>query len=174
MSSDRNNSAKTIGRRPALLRLEIKGADLGHGCMDGGWWPRSYDASEEFPPLIDALSERVGSIERIGYDMDAWYSVSRKLTHGDVVVRCEGFHTVFADTVSIISIAGARLILVVVPPQTSRDVAEAALHAAADATSTRNVRDLLAAAILPAGNVRPTGTAPAGRATTAIFAAQPR
>jgi len=141
--------------------------------MDGGWWPHSYDASKEFPPLIDALSDRVGSIERIGYDMDAWYSVSRKLLHGDVVVRCEGFHTVFTDTVSIISLAGARMLLVVVPPQTSSGVAETALHAATDITSTRNVRDLLAAANSPAGNVRTTGTAPAGRATTAMPAAHP-
>jgi hypothetical protein len=161
MNSDRYEQVPNPSTSPRS-RLEMKDQEIGHGHVDGGWWPRSYDAAEEFPPLIDALSARLGRIERIGYDMDAWHSVTRKWIHRGDLVRSEGFHTVFAHTVSIISIAGQRLSLLVVPPETSKDIAETALHAASELVSTATVQDILARAgllVATPGGARPDNNA---------------
>jgi hypothetical protein len=175
MSSDRYSQEPIIP--PAALppiRLEMKGQGSTLGHVDGGWWPHSYDAAAEFPQLIDALSARAGRVERIGYDMDAWHSVRRKLIHDGEIVRCEGFRTVFADTVNIVSITGQQIRLLVVPPQAGADIAEAALHAASALTSVRTPRDILTAAGPPVGSLRPATTVPAGQAAATIHATGPR
>jgi hypothetical protein len=146
MSSDRTDPPSATQREstPPQVRLEMSARDIGRGYVDGGWWPHSYDAATEFPPLIAALRTRIGRVERIGYDMDLWHSATRKLIHDGEVVRCEGFHTAFAHTVSVISILGQQVSVLVVPPTTDNGTAEAALHAASGLASVHTLADILA------------------------------
>lgn len=103
-------------------RMEMKPAGSATGYMDGGWWPRSTDPASEFPGLIGALHEQVGQVSRVAYNLDFWATVHRKLTVDGRVVRCEGFHTMNAHTVTAIGVDSRRVTVLVVPrthPMTS-------------------------------------------------------
>lgn len=125
-------------------RMEMKPAGSATGYMDGGWWPRSTDPASEFPGLIGALHEQVGQVSRVAYNLDFWATVHRKLTVDGRVVRCEGFHTMNAHTVTAIGVDSRRVTVLVVPPDTPDDVAHAALQTAASHDNTATTEDILA------------------------------
>jgi hypothetical protein len=125
-------------------RMEMKPAGSATGYMDGGWWPRSTDPASEFPGLIGALHEQVGQVSRVAYNLDFWALVHRKLTVDGRVVRCEGFHTMNAHTVTAIGVDSRRVTVLVVPPDTPDDVAHAALRTAASQDNTATTEDILA------------------------------
>lgn len=125
-------------------RVEMKPAGTVTGYVDGGWWPRSTDPAQEFPGLVEALHGVVGQVRRVVYNLDFWEPVQRKLTVAGQVVKCEGFHTMNAHTVTAIGANAARVTLLVVPPATPDDTAQAMLHTAADQDNTATVEDILA------------------------------
>jgi hypothetical protein len=125
-------------------RMEMKPAGSATGYVDGGWWPRSTDPASEFPGLIRALHEQVGQVSRVAYNLDFWAPVHRKLTVDGRVVRCEGFRTMNAHTVTAIGVDSQRVTVLVVPPDTPDDVARAVLQTAASHDNTATTEDILA------------------------------
>jgi hypothetical protein len=156
-SATRSQNILTTHGEP---RIEMKPAGSATGYVDGGWWPRTTEPASEFPGLIGALHEQVGQVSRVAYNLDFWAPVHRKLTVDGRVVRCEGFHTMNAHTVTAIGVDSQRVTVLVVPPDTPDDVARAALRTAAGQDNTATVEDILAS-----DGVRPSSTPVAGAIT---------
>jgi hypothetical protein len=145
-SKARSQDVQTTHGEP---RLEMKPAGAATGYVDGGWWPWSTDPAGEFPGLIGALHGHVGHVSRVAYNLDFWAPVHRKLTVDGRVVRCEGFRTMNAHTVTAIGVDSRRVTVLVVPPDTPDDIAHAALRTAADQDNTATVEDILAGEAIP-------------------------
>jgi hypothetical protein len=121
----------------------MKAGDTGRGLMDGGWWPRSSDPAAEFPGLVSGLAGWVGPVSRVSYNLDAWQPVASKVSMPGGVVRFEGFHSMDADTVTVIGADRRRVSLLVVPPATAGGVARAVLRSAARNDAIATVEDIL-------------------------------
>jgi hypothetical protein len=100
------------------VRLWMKPADAAPGHVQGAWWPQSTDPAAEFPALVAVLTSSLGPISRMGYNLDAWNTIARKMTVQDRVVRIEGFRTMQPNTVTLTGQNRRRISLLVVPPDT--------------------------------------------------------
>jgi hypothetical protein len=126
----------------ASARLRLKPQGRVSGRVDGAWWPRSRNLPTELPPLVAALDSRVGRVARVGYHLGGWDRAPRRLPAGSV--RLEGFRTTDAHALTVVGFSGTRIVLLVVPPDTSDSAAEAALRAAADPGDRHSTAELLA------------------------------
>lgn len=136
-------------------RLSMKSAGAVRGRVDGGWWPRSGDPEAEFPELVAALRPWLGWANRVSYHLDAWAAVPRKMFIEGRRVRFEGFRSMDAHTVVVISSVAGRISLLVVPPGAPDDMARAALASAAGGDSTWSVEDILSRSGVPPELPRP-------------------
>jgi hypothetical protein len=144
-------SASTIRSAPpgALpenhhLRLRLKPGGPATGFVDGGWWPRSRDLVAELPALLTELAVRLGPIESVSYNLDAWSPTPRKITLDGRLVRLSGYRSQHPATVDVIS-AGHRVTLLVVPPEDAPAAAHGALMAAGHRGAADPVDTLLLA-----------------------------
>ncbi len=99
------------------LRLRLKPAHRSCGFVQGGWWPRSTRLADELPSLLEALSLRFGTIDRVRYHQSDWSPKppSIKYQGGDVTLDAS------QDSPNVITVFGqqfGRLALLVVPPYT--------------------------------------------------------
>lgn len=136
----------------------MKPANATPGHVEGAWWPRSTDPAAEFPTLVTALISALGPISRVGYNLDAWNTTTRKVIVQNRVVRMEGFRTMQPNTVTLTGQNRRRISLLVVPPDTPGGVARAVLRSAADPDTTASVQDILTSNGVFLGQ-RPTDTA---------------
>jgi hypothetical protein len=128
--------ASRLGLDPALKRL---------GAVDGGWWPRSRNASVELPGLVSSLNARVGAVVRLGVDVRDWDDIPRRITVGGHVVRVGRFAHV---NHKIIVTRGPQdhILLLVIPPRASVAAAKSALAMAATGRNSGRPEEILAAA----------------------------
>jgi Family of unknown function (DUF5994) len=114
------------------------------GVVDGGWWPRSRDASVELPLLVSSLNARVGAVLRLGVDARDWDEIPRRITVGGHLVRVGRFADV---NHKIIVTLGSRdhILLLVIPPQASAAAAKSALAMAATGKTSGRPEEILAA-----------------------------
>lgn len=124
----------------ALLRLETTRSR--EGTLDGAWWPRSRDISGELPALVSALAEHLGPITRVGLDASAWEGLPTRLVIDDRVVHIDSY-PVGDDTVLIIRGDRAHFVLLVVPPQATREAARAAMAQAVRVGNAATARQIL-------------------------------
>ena len=103
------------------LDLQAKATD----SVDGVWRPASRDLAAELPTVVAELAERIGPVERVAYNLDAWDPVPRKIVVDGATVRMAGFHSLAADTVHMIG-ARHRLVLTVEPPEAASPTADSA------------------------------------------------
>ncbi|GAC1407805.1 MAG: hypothetical protein NVSMB60_28640 [Mycobacterium sp.] len=54
------------------------------GHVDGAWWRRSDDLPSELPDLLAVLSVRLGSVERVMYNVSEWAKAPARFTTGTV------------------------------------------------------------------------------------------
>src|SRR5580704_14221731 len=113
----------------AAARLSMRAAGTGQAGINGGWWPRSTDASAELPGLLRELSRQTGRVTRVALQADAFSNIPRLLTVGDRRVRVAWFRYMNARTV-ILTMADGRddLVLLIVPPQAEPSAAAEALR----------------------------------------------
>lgn len=123
-------------------RLNLKPDASGSSFVDGAWWPESRDLAAELPSIVDELAGRVGPVERVAYNLDAWKATPRKIRISGSMVRMGGFHSQDFDTVDMIG-ARRRLTLLVVPPETDERTAHDVLTAAGEVGNTNSVEALL-------------------------------
>ena len=57
------------------------------GLLDGGWWPRSRNASVELPRLVSLLNARIGMVLRLGVDARDRDGIPRRITVSGHAVR---------------------------------------------------------------------------------------
>ncbi len=120
-------------------RLNLKPESSAAGSVDGAWWPGSRDLPAELPAVMAELANRIGPVERVAYNLDAWAAVPRKISINGETVRMAGFHSLDRDTVHMIG-ARRRLVLTVVPPDADEQTAAAALTAAGQVPTTKGSR----------------------------------
>ena len=130
---------------PTTDRLSLKSESATTGVVDGAWWPASRDLAAEVPAFVAALADRVGAVERVSYNIDAWNAVLRKVRVDGYVVRMGGFRSQIAASLKVV---GERrvLTLLVVPPETDERAARRVLAAASENGNTEGVDALLATA----------------------------
>ena len=106
-------------RRPAIgnLRLKLKPAHRSCGFVQGAWWPRSTELTDELPSLLAALSLRIGSIDSVLYHDSDWSPAPLSLKHqgGQVILAA---NQEWSNVVSLFGPQFGRLDLLVVPPNT--------------------------------------------------------
>ena len=137
------SASRTTTSRNDSRRLSLKPEAPTTGFVDGAWWPASRDLAAELPAMAAAVTSRLGPVEAVSYNIDAWDATPRRVDVGGAVVRMAGYHTQARDTVDVRG-ARHRLTLLVVPPETDPRTADTALTAAGRAGNTDGVDALLA------------------------------
>ncbi|MEU4674597.1 DUF5994 family protein [Amycolatopsis sp. NPDC023774] len=140
----------TEDERVSEPRLRMKPDGAERGQVDGGWWPRSTDLEAELPSLAAALEQWVGPVTRVSYHLDTWGPATRKVYLGDRIVPLEGFRFTNPHTITAIGSNARQVILLVVPPETPREAAHAALRAAAGDEFPTATSEILAGKGVPA------------------------
>jgi hypothetical protein len=101
--------------------------------VDGGWWPRSPNLSEELPALLGELWEGLGGVDRVAYNLTAWPGAPRQVQVHGQVVRLGGYRSQNPQSIDLVGGSGRRVTtLLVIPFDASAEATEAALAAAAD------------------------------------------
>ena len=101
------------------LRLRLKPTHRTCGFVQGAWWPRTNQLHTELPPLLAALSPRVGSVDRVVYDETKWAPASLRIEFRGHSITLEGDSGTSINTLSVIGEGFGRLVLLVVPPCTN-------------------------------------------------------
>jgi hypothetical protein len=138
------NAVSASAARPPRLRLEPTGSRL--TLLDGGWWPRSVDPAAELPGLILAIDKLRGPVTRLILNAAGWDSHPGRLEVAGRIRRMGYFTSQPAALLTARCDNGQRVDLLVVPPNTARRTAEAAMALAAMAGNRIHAPDLLAAA----------------------------
>ena len=125
------------------VRLRLKPAAPTSGHVDGSWWPRSRDLAAELPTLLTAVTDQLGSTERVSYHLGDREPVGRSIdVGGGFAVRLSGFRYQRPDTIDVLG-PRRQITLLVIAPETSPQTADDALAAAAHPGNTDTVDALL-------------------------------
>jgi Family of unknown function (DUF5994) len=128
---------------PTTSRLRLMPDDTGRGILDGGWWPRSRDAAAELTELAIALTDRLGMTTRLTIDFDDWDHVPLRITALGRVIRVAWLPHL-DHMVAVTCGRDEPILLLVIPPETSRSSAEEALAKAAAGTGDALPQEILA------------------------------
>ena len=126
------------------LRLTVKPTAPATGAVDGGWWPRSRDLVAEVPALLAVLADRLGAVEGVSYNPDDWGPTPSKIIAGGGRIRLGGYRTQHRDTIDVYG-RQQLVTLLVVAPEATAPVAQAALKAAGHRDNADGVEALLLA-----------------------------
>lgn len=132
---------RTTPARTPRLRLKAKAPQS--GFVDGAWWPRTDDLSEELPDLLAVLSVRLGPIERVLFNLNEWRKAAARVPIDGRSARLDGYRNQPGHTVEIIGSNRSRIVLLLVPPNTDPDLAHSTMMAAAAAEDSSTVERLL-------------------------------
>jgi hypothetical protein len=134
--------------------------------LDGAWWPRSRDLTQELPPLADVLDPLWGRITRIAVNPRYWPIIPRRIFVNGQVVKV-GWFTSELDPHKILLLSGTAgpWDLLVIPPETPGTSAARLMAAASAGTAPRSTASALMAAERPDGTASSyeAGSAPASR-----------
>lgn len=128
---------------PSTPRLRMEPTGARRTLLDGGWWPRSTDPVAELPGLILAIDARRGPVTRLLLAAGDWNSHPRRLGVADRVVRLGYFASQPAGLLTAICGNRDRVDLLVVPPDTAGDTAEAAMLLAGTAGNLIHAQHIL-------------------------------
>ena len=126
MSATTEHIGAARARGPAIgtLRLRLKPVHRSCGFMQGAWWPRSTRLAAELPSLLEALSLRLGTIDRVRYHQRDWSPTPPSIKHQGANVILDASQ----DSPNVITVFGkqlGRLALLVVPADTDADADDA-------------------------------------------------
>ncbi|MEU9826329.1 DUF5994 family protein [Micromonospora chersina] len=131
---------------PSTPRLRIEPTRSARTLLDGGWWPRSTNPLAELPGLVFAIDLLHGPIVRLLFHSETWDGNPRRLTVGGRVLRLGYFASQPASLLTAICHNEDRVDLLVVPPDTPADLAQAAMARAATAGNMVHTPQLLTVA----------------------------
>jgi hypothetical protein len=122
-----------------------------HSTLDGAWWPRTTDLTDELPSLIAELHRQGIRVTRVAYNPTAWAPVTRRLPADGRTVRLGAFRSLDPH---LLNLTGderrGRLDLLTVPPGTTRTHARRAFSAATDRANRQGPTALLDGLAAPA------------------------
>jgi hypothetical protein len=112
------------------LRLALS-ESIGHGGLDGAWWPRSRNLETELADLVQRFPLSVGRIVRAVYSTPDWQPAPRRIRLGNGLVKVGSFP--HDDNHRILLRLSNRQVLhvMVIPPDSSPSLALAAMTTAA-------------------------------------------
>ncbi|MBF6334108.1 DUF5994 family protein [Nocardia transvalensis] len=125
----------------ARLRLRADTPTPGH--IDGAWWPHSDNLAAGLPDLLALLRLRLGPIHRVTYHLTEWSLAPRRFADAGRRVRLDGYRLKPARTLDVLGVSGDRIALLVVPPNTTPDVADATMNATTHSANPSTVDELL-------------------------------
>jgi hypothetical protein len=128
-------------------RLRLKPKAPISGYVDGAWWPHTNVLQTEVPDLLAVLSVRLGTIDRVIFNIAEWATAPKKVPIDGRVVRLAGYHRQPVNTIEVLGLNRKKLVLLVIPAQTDPADARHALMAAATPGNTFTIRDLLMAGV---------------------------
>jgi N-acyl-D-aspartate/D-glutamate deacylase len=143
------NDGRTVfsATEPSTPRLRLQPGTAPE-LLDGGWWPRSTDPVAEIPGLVLAIDALHGPITRLMLHTKDWDSHPRRLAVDGRLVRLGYFASQPIGLLTALSgKAGDRVDLVVIPPDTAPETAEAALALAATNGNRIHAQDVVATVI---------------------------
>ncbi|MFE7170272.1 DUF5994 family protein [Streptomyces sp. NPDC057616] len=131
----------------ARLALKPVSPSPGQAELDGAWWPRSRDLTQELPALADVLDPLWGQITRIAVNARYWPVLPRRILVNGHAVKI-GWFTSELDPHMILLLSGTsgRWDLLVIPPETTRPSAARLMTAASTSTGQPGTASALMAA----------------------------
>lgn len=132
------------------LRLRLKPKAPATGYVDGAWWPRSRDLTEELPALAEVLAVRLGRINRVAYALSTWDAAPRRLAVDGYPVRLEGFNYTDQNVINVTGSNGGRVSLLVVPPEMADSAGHDAMMTAGHRGNADLPEEILTAVRVPA------------------------
>jgi hypothetical protein len=112
-----------------LVSTHLRGAQ---SVVDGGWWPRTRDRSQELPALLTAVGSRFGVVVvRVSLSATVWDATPEQISVGDRIVQVVWVWAPEARTIRLLGDRFWHVDPLVIPPDTAAD-ARAALVAAGD------------------------------------------
>lgn len=136
---------------PSTPRLRLEPTGSTRTLLDGGWWPRSTDPAAELPGLILAIDTVHGPVTRLILSSDGWDTHPRRLAVAGRRPRLGYFTSQPTALLTARCDNGDRVDLLVIPSDTARPIAEAAMALAATANNLIHAQQLLAAAASTTG-----------------------
>jgi Family of unknown function (DUF5994) len=133
---------------PASPRLQW-GPTMSHRApLHGAWWPRSDDPFQELPGLVVEIQRHRGiAVTCLMLGLTGWDSRPPRLRVAERRIRIGWFTTQPADLLTASCGDRYSLGLLIVPPNTEVDVAEAAMNLATEADNVVRASDILATVI---------------------------
>jgi hypothetical protein len=114
LRTGRSSTDSTQARPRITPRLRLKPKGSTAGSVDGAWWPHSDDLPVELPDLLAVLSIRLGPIDRVTY-----------------------------NTIQVVGVDCAKLVLLVVPTRTEPEHAHDIMMSAAGPNNVSSIDGLL-------------------------------
>jgi hypothetical protein len=130
---------------PSTPRLRMEPTGSRRTLLDGGWWPRSTDPVAELPGLVLAIDKLRGPVIRLVLSAADWDGHPRRLGLDDRVLRLGYFASQPIGLLTALCDNGDRVDLLIVPPDTASDAAEAAMTIAATTSNLVHAQDILLA-----------------------------
>jgi uncharacterized protein DUF5994 len=146
--SQPRRSVAVAASTPSTPRLRMESTGARNTMLDGGWWPRSNDPVAELPGLVVAIDKLRGPVTQLALSAAGWHEHPRRMGVAGRVLRL-GY---FASQSPFLLIATCgdnrdRVDLLVVPPGTGGETADAAMMLAATASNLLRAQDILSAAV---------------------------
>jgi len=134
------------GRPPPRLDLQpnLQSTPSRRTLLDGGWWPRSTDPTIELPQLMRALNQDHSPVRRVLLGPAGWDSHPLRIPVAGSI-RFVWYAAQPAGLLFALRSNGDRVDLLVVPPDTDADTADAAMVLAATTSNLVHAQDILAA-----------------------------
>jgi hypothetical protein len=131
---------------PSTPRLRLEPTGSRGTLLDGGWWPRSTDPVAELPGLVLAIDNIRGPVTRLVLSAAGWDGHPRRLGVDGRVLRLGYFRSqsTFLLT-AMCGYNGDRVDLLIVPPDTGVETADAAMALAASTANRIHAQDILIA-----------------------------
>ncbi|MEX5717121.1 DUF5994 family protein [Geodermatophilus maliterrae] len=126
------------------VRLELIEPVSPRTTLDGAWWPRTQDLSQELSGLVEELHRRGIRVTRVGYHPTAWGPTPRRLEADGRTIRLGWFRGLDPHQLNLTGDpARGRVDLLVIPPDTTAASAEQAFAAAGDRANQQTPTALL-------------------------------
>jgi hypothetical protein len=144
-------SPRAVSFRASTARLALKPVSPSPRQveLDGAWWPRSRDLSDELPALADVLDPLWGRITRIAVNPRYWPVIPQRVFVNGHVVKV-GWFTTELDPHKILLLSGTSgpWDLLVIPPEVSAPSAARLMTAASASAAPQSTATALMAAEL--------------------------
>ncbi|MEU5597177.1 DUF5994 family protein [Streptomyces sp. NPDC020298] len=134
------------GRAPSAspLRLTLARAGAPPALIDGAWWPRSRNLTEQLPALVEYLDPLWGRITRVAVSRTFWPVIPGEVPAHGHMVRV-GWSNAGQDPhkLLLLSYTFGRWDLLVIPPETEPATAARLMATATDPSRNRTASGLM-------------------------------